>query len=137
MKIILAVVMLSGITYGQKWNVHDPNNWPDCSKAVNQKRCAELQREMLWSTPQCKCIKNEKGQCMGISTRPPRYTRGSGTQFQFLPTCVDDCLPGWADFETEEYHPRTDTMKEMDKCYIDWKRLRKLNPQWSDPNWTP
>jgi hypothetical protein len=135
MKTIIVVCMLVGFALGQ--NIHDPKSWPDCSKATNPKRCKELTRQMLWSTPQCKCIKNENGECMGISTRGPRYTRGSGTQNQFLPSCVDDCLPGWADWETASYHPRTDTLKEMQKCYIDWKRLRKLNSQWSDPNWSP
>lgn len=90
-----------------------------------------------WSTPKCKCIKNENGACMSFSKHGPRYSRGSGTQFQFLPTCVDDCLPGYVAYETATFHPRTDTLKEMDHCYIDWRRLRKLNPQWSDPNWTP
>jgi hypothetical protein len=96
--------------------------------------------ESVWgpSTSQCKCIKNENGECMNMSRRGmPRYSRGSGTQNQFLPNCVENCLPGYADYETATYHPRTDTLKEMQHCYIDWKRLERLNPQWRDPNWTP
>lgn len=130
---VCAVLVLSGLSVGRR--ISDP--WPNCSKAKHPKVCKELTRQMLWSTPTCKCIKNVNGVCMSFSRTGPQFTRGSGTQNQFLPTCVDNCLPGWADYETDSYHPRTDTLKEMEKCYIDWKRLIKLNPQWSDPNWTP
>lgn len=113
-------------------DIHDPSTWPDCSKAEHPKRCRELTRQILWSTPTCKCIKNGDGKCMGISRQGPRYTRGSGTQFQFLPTCTNDCLPGFTTWSSDEQ-----TQKEISRCYVDWDRLKRLNPQWSDPNWTP
>lgn len=87
----------------------------------------------MWSSPICKCIKNEKGECMTLSRRRPYWSRGSGTQNQFIPTCKDDCLPGWS--EINGYSEQT--KKELGKCYVDWKRLRRENPQWADPNWTP
>lgn len=70
---------------------------------------------------------------MGISKQGVRYTRGSGTQFQFLPTCVDDCKPGY----TTGWYVDEQTQKELAHCYVDWDRLKHDNPQWSDPNWTP
>lgn len=86
------------------------------------------------SSPSCKCIKNANGVCMTLSRRGmPEYSRGSGTQVQFLPTCVDNCLPG----STLTDGPDPETVKELDRCYVDWKRLERLNPQWHDPNWTP
>jgi hypothetical protein len=87
-----------------------------------------------WSSPNCKCIKNANGVCMTLSRRGmPAYSRGDGTQFQFLPTCVDDCLPG----STLTNGPDVQTEKELARCYVNWDRLKRLNPQWSDPNWTP
>lgn len=85
-------------------------------------------------TQACKCIKNVNGVCVTLSRRGmPRFSRGSGTQFQFLPTCVDDCLPG----STLTTGPDAQTKKELARCYVDWKRLQRINPQWRDPNWTP
>jgi hypothetical protein len=87
-----------------------------------------------WSSPVCSCIRNVNGACMTLSRRGmPRYSRGSGTQNQFLPTCVDDCLPG----STLTSGPDPQTQRELRQCYVDWKRLKRLNPQWNDPNWSP
>ncbi len=86
-----------------------------------------------WSSPTCKCIKNDNGVCMTLSRRGmPRYSRGSGTQNQYLPTCVSDCLPGRTELTMDPQ-----TKKELAMCYVDWPRLKRLNPQWSDPNWSP
>src|SRR5271155_4247739 len=87
-----------------------------------------------WSSPQCKCIKNADGICMTLSRRGiPRFSRGAGTQNQFLPNCVEDCLPG----STLTDGPDLQTKKELAECWVDWGRLKRINPQWGDPNWTP
>jgi hypothetical protein len=87
-----------------------------------------------WSSQHCKCIKNVNGVCMTLSRRGmPRFSRGSGTQNQFLPNSVEDCLPG----STLTTGTDQQTEKELAHCYVDWNRLKQLNPQWSDRNWTP
>jgi hypothetical protein len=92
-----------------------------------------------WSSPTCKCIKNEDGKCMTLSRRGmPAYSRGLGINFQFLPNCVSDCMPGYINgFGVGADDVNEQTRMEISHCYVDWKRLRKANPQWSDPNWRP
>ena len=81
----------------------------------------------------CKCIKNADGKCMELAWYPNPYSRGSGTQFSYLPTCVRECRPG----SSLTNGPDEQTRKELALCYVDWERLKARNPQWSDPNWTP
>lgn len=97
-------------------NPHERNLWP-----------------YGWSSPTCKCIENANGVCMTLSRSRPYYSRGLGTQNQFLPTCVDNCLPGWSEVNGTD----AQTEKELAACSVDWERLKRANPQWSDPNWRP
>ena len=108
-----------------------PYDSVDCDNANGNPKLCTVESD---EPDNCKCIKNGDGVCMTLSRRGmPRYSRGSGTQNQFLPSCVDDCLPG----SSLTYGPDAQTRKELAQCYVDWNRLERLNPQWKDPNWSP